>query len=107
MILSVEHGINRYVHYTRDGKSSQLEEEKKFADIVRELTGEWFTLIHCDKIQSKQRFYYDEVVYFGEQSDLLGSGDFAPLATKMSMLNRYYFDQPRAGFYFNSDPKCS
>lgn len=22
MILSVEHGINRYVHYTRDGKSS-------------------------------------------------------------------------------------
>ncbi len=40
--------------------------EKRLALAVRELTGEWFREIDCNDIQKDQRFFYDEVVYFGE-----------------------------------------
>jgi len=50
MIVNPKNDISRFVHFHRSADSSQKEEEAKFAEIVRELTGEWFTHMPCDKI---------------------------------------------------------
>lgn len=42
----------------------------KYAEMVRELTGDWFLQVNCDEIQGKNRDYYDELVYFGAKADL-------------------------------------
>ena len=52
-----------------------------------------------------RRQFYDEVVYFGSANDLSTDGK-AKLINKFSMVDRYQYDQQRAGFYYNSDPDC-
>lgn len=50
LIFNNEHQLGRWIHYERSTELTQNEEEKKFYEIVRELTGEWFTFMPCDKI---------------------------------------------------------
>ena len=46
------------------------EDETNFALIIKELTGDFFIEIACADIQNETRFFYDEVVYFGDKKDL-------------------------------------
>ena len=45
------------------------------------------------------------MVYFGDAADFGESGK-ANLLETLSMVDRYSYDQSRAGFYYNSDPEC-
>jgi len=38
--------------------------------IIRELTGDWINEVNCEAIQGEKRWYYDEVVFFGDSEDL-------------------------------------
>ena len=48
--------------------------EETFAEFVKEFTGDFFTHIECDKIQSEGREHWNEVVYFGNEVDLAPTG---------------------------------
>ncbi len=87
-----------------DGED-QAEGEQEFAEVIRELTGDWFEEIKCEDIQADERVFYDEVVYFGDAEDLT-SEEYGGMLQSMSMVDRYQYDQHRVGFYYNTDPKC-
>ena len=76
-----------------------------FSHIVRELTGDWIAPIECMKIQEEERFFHDEVVFFGKLEELGPTGKVHALQ-EASMLDKYKFDQQRAGFFFIEDPEC-
>lgn len=76
-----------------------------FATIVKELTGDWVTEISCSEIQGQNRWYYDEVIFFGDADDLKTDG-VADLMNAVSMADRFNFDESRMGYYYNTDPKC-
>ena len=81
------------------------EHEESMAKIVRQFTGDWFTVVSCDKIQHPKRRNYDEVVYFGPRADL-ARGGAAELFTQLSIIDRYNFDEQFASFLVNEDPSC-
>ena len=45
------------------------------------------------------------MVYFGPKDQLKEGGNADTLPT-VSMIDRYKFDDQRAGFFYNSDPEC-
>ena len=47
---------------------------RMFASIVMELTGNWVIPIRCQDIQGQKRDYFDEVVFYGDKSDLEEGG---------------------------------
>jgi len=73
LVVARKAGLRRYLHY---GLSSDVktEDENNFAQIIKELTGDFIVEIKCDDIQSETRFYYDEVVYLGSKEDLTEGG---------------------------------
>lgn len=74
---------------------------------MRELSGDWFEEIPCEEIQADSRFFYDELVYFGDAvNDIFWDNELAYLL-HASVYDRYTFDQHRLGFYYNSDPECA
>ena len=76
-----------------------------FAEIVRELTGDWVHPIKCDDIQGENRWYFDEVVYLGAKKDFAEDGPLSFLNTA-SMVDRYSYDEQRVGFFYNEDKEC-
>ena len=42
--------LNRYLSFQLTPERSKIDEEKVFAAVVRELTGDWFKPIPCNKI---------------------------------------------------------
>lgn len=68
-LIMTKTGLSRLVHFRKINEAAEVNAEM-FAAIVRELTGEWVSQIECEKIQSERRFYYDEVVYFGDRKEL-------------------------------------
>ena len=98
--------MSRFLHFAKlDADNDPRDAEKRLALIMRELTGEWYREIPCGEIQAEPRFYYDEVVYFGEASDLYESRQ-GSLVNRLSMVDRYFVDQQRAGFYYNYEVEC-
>ena len=97
-------GLRRLLHFGKVSEEASKNHET-FAAIVRELTGDWVNPMSCDKIQSPDRFYYDEVVYFGSLSELEEGGKVDGM-NKASMIDRYQFDEGRVGFFHNEDEKC-
>ena len=82
------------------------ENEKFFAHIVRELTGDWIMEIECQHIQTGAGHKtLDEVIYFGPADDLKKGGE-AWLVSELSMMDRFNFDESRAFFGVNEDPEC-
>lgn len=74
---------------------------------MKELSGDWFEEIPCDEIQADSRFFYDELVYFGDaEKDILWDNDLYYLLYA-SLYDRYTFDQHKVGFYYNKDPECA
>jgi len=71
--------------------------------ILRELTGEWISEVSCEDIQSPNRLFYDELVFFGDAEDLQPGGVADNLITA-SMIDRYGFDEQRVSFLYNTDP---
>ena len=59
---------------------------------MKELTGDWVNYIPCDAIQAKERWFYDEVVYFGAGADLDVDGK-AEVVNRVSMADRYNYDE--------------
>ena len=72
---------------------------------VRELTGDWVNTISCEDILAPERYHYDQIVYFGQPSDLEEGGKAFNL-NWASMMDRYTFDEQRVGFFYNSDKEC-
>lgn len=97
-------GWRRMIGYEKS-YDSKVENEEFFGHIVRELTGDWTSEIPCDMIQHARRKVPDEVLYFGPASDLEKGGD-GELVTKLSIMDRYNFNEQRAMFGYNSDPEC-
>ena len=104
MIINNLAGLQRWIHFEKTQEEAK-DAEEHLALIIQELSGEWFTEIECSEIQAETRYFYDEVVYMGDPEDLKPEGT-AELLNTMAMVDRYNFDQQRAGFYYNSDPKC-
>lgn len=106
LVVSPAQDMSRFLHFAKlEADKDPRDAEKRLALIMRELTGEWYREISCAEIQGEPRFYYDEVVYFGEVTDLYQSKQGA-LVNRLSMVDRYFVDQQRAGFYYNSDVEC-
>lgn len=80
-------------------------EVEHFSLVVRELTGEFIHFIECDQIQAETRYFYDEIVFFGDEADL-DVGAFADNIEFLSMLDRYSFAEQRVQFFYNDDPEC-
>ena len=97
-------GLRRLLHY-HPVHDTEEENIQHFVGMLRELTGDWVEEIACEDIQRDERYTYDEVVYFGDADDLGESGK-ANLVSTLSMVDRYSYDQSRAGFFYNSDPAC-
>ena len=97
-------GLRRMISFAKLVEKKE-ENEQILATIVRELSGDWITWIECEAIQNEDRIFYDQVVYFGEGSDLQEGGK-AEVLNRVSMADRYNFDEQRLGFYWNSDPDC-
>ena len=104
MIINNLAGLQRWIHFEKTHDEAK-DAEEHLALIIQELSGDWFTEIECSEIQAETRFFYDEVVYMGDPEDLKADGS-AEILNTMAMVDRYNFDQQRAGFYYNSDPKC-
>lgn len=81
------------------------ENEESLAKIVRQYTGDWFTVVKCNQIQHEKRRNFDEVVYFGPKADLEKGGD-AALLRQLSIIDRYNFDEQFVSFLVNEDPSC-
>lgn len=97
-------GLHRLIHFQKISEND-LVNETTFAEIVRELTGDWVIEIDCDSIQGKNRFYYDEIVYFGNKEELKKDGAVEAFA-EASMYDRFTFDEQRVGHFYNTDPEC-
>ena len=104
LVYNNSNGLQRFIHFMAEGED-QAESERDMAEVVKELTGDWFEEIKCDEIQSDERIFYDEVVYFGDAADLKGE-EYGALLESMSMVDRYQYDHHRVGFYYNADPAC-
>ena len=97
-------GLQRFMHFLLEAEDT-AEGERDMAEMVKELTGDWFEEIKCDDIQSDDRIFYDEVIYFGDAEDLK-SEEYGAALESMSMVDRYQYDHHRVGFYYNADPEC-
>mmetsp|Transcript_34816 Transcript_34816/g.45830 ORF Transcript_34816/g.45830 Transcript_34816/m.45830 type:complete len:209 (-) Transcript_34816:812-1438(-) len=106
LVIATQIGTDRRLHFALDESASKDAEEARLAQMVKELSGDWYTEIECEQLQADERFYYDEVVYFGDAKDLQGDGHFAATMNAVSIQNRYEYDHMRAGFYFVTDPGC-
>ena len=84
---------------------TQAENENLLAYIIRELSGDWVVHVDCHAIQHKNRKTPDEVIYFGKKADLQ-KGGAAEVMTKLSIMDRYNFDEQRAFFGYNEDIAC-
>ena len=73
--------------------------------VVKELSGDWFNEIACEDIQAESRFFFDELVYFGDAADLERGAGFDYLI-QASMTDRYNYDHQRVGFYYNTSEEC-
>ena len=104
LIFNNLNGLQRFVHFAYQHESKE-DAERDLAEIVKELSGDWFEEIQCDAIGADDRIYYDEVVYFGDGADL-ENDEYGKLLQSMSMVDRYQYDQHRVGFFWNSDPAC-
>lgn len=85
-----------------DSKQKNVE---LFANILKELTGDFVTEIKCEDIHKKKRHFYDEVIYFGPKEDFEKNGT-AELLPEFSLIDRYSFTDSRVGFYYNNDEAC-
>jgi len=105
MVMSTWHELSTFMHFhVDDEKDETVEEEKKFAGLMRNLTGEYYTKISCDKLQAEDREFYDEVVFLGDEKDLANhNGEMLSL---LSQIDRFTYDQQRIGFYWNDEPEC-
>mgnify|MGYP001409464459 FL=1 len=83
-------GLSRAVHFEKGEDSTEMSIEV-FSHIVRELTGDWIAPIECMKIQEEERFFHDEVVFFGKLEELGPTGKVHALQ-EASMLDKYKFD---------------
>jgi len=97
--------MSRMIHFKRNKEATREENEQMMAMIVRELSGDWVHPIKCDEIQGQNRWFYDEIVYFGAQEDLAKGGPVDFFA-KASMVDRFNFDEQRVGFFYVEDPEC-
>jgi len=99
-------GLRRLIHFGQVSEEP-AENYEAFADVIRELTGDWVNPVDCVKIQGKNRFYYDEVVFFsGDLPALEVEGGVAWALQEVSMIDRYQFDEGRVGFFYNVDELC-
>ena len=73
--------------------------------MVRELTGDWFAPVECDKIQAKKRDFNDELVYYGAKADIEKDGPME-LLKSVAMADRYSHDEQKVGFWYVEDPEC-
>ena len=64
-LIMTKDGLSRLLHFNKIEESLGIKNHQAFAEVVKELSGDWINEIECKKIQSPQRFNYDEVVYFG------------------------------------------
>ena len=104
---------NQYVVAPSTSKAlnfSKYYEEKDanvefFAAVIKDLTGDWIYTVECDDIYNPDRWYYNEVVFFGDQEDLQ-SGGVAEFLNTISMHDRYSFNDQPVGFLFNFQPEC-
>ena len=78
------------------------------ANAIKDLTGDWVReLQSCDEIQAPDRYYHDEVVYFGPKTDLIEGEIYSRKVKRskawdliaLSMINRYNYDEQKVGFY--------
>ena len=74
-------------------------------NVVREMTGEWIEYVPCSEIQSPDRHFYDELVFFGDEQDFHVGGIAENLIT-LGMIERYGFEEQRVAIMFNDDPVC-
>ena len=58
-------GLSRMLHFAPIDESLAVKSHQAFAEILRELSGEWVNQIECKQIQADNRFHYDEVIYLG------------------------------------------
>ena len=72
------------------------------ANAIQELTGDWIHLLeNCDDIQAADRYFYNEVVYFGMKLDIEEGEVYSPKVKRskawdlvvLSMADRYSFDE--------------
>ena len=104
LVISNKFGFSRYLHYEMLHET-KAEEEAYFALIIKELTGDFVVPIECDEIQADMRHHYDEVVFMGPKKEIEEHGSLE-LFNQLAMVDRYNFDDHRAGFYYVEDPAC-
>ena len=105
MIFSKAGNMKRYINFQPNADLTPEQNVENMALVVRELTGDWFVEIPCEDIQREDRFFYDEVVYFGDAKDLGGFGK-ANLLNTLSLVDRYQYDHQRVGYFYNTDKEC-
>ena len=59
---------------------------------IFQFSGDWITEIQCDKIQQKDREFYDEVVYFGTSLSDISDGGQAEDLNLLAMSDYHQFD---------------
>lgn len=69
MVLA-KSGKRRIIHFSKEQQLTTEENIENMALAVRELTGDWVTMISCEDILALDRHHYDQIVYFGQPSDL-------------------------------------
>lgn len=84
-------GMRRALHFEKVHDKKEANEQL-LATIVKELSGDWIREAKCEEIQGANRWFYDEVVYFGPSEDLEEGGKAADLK-KAALFDRYNFDE--------------
>ena len=84
---------------------TKAEDEAHLALIIKELTGDFVEPITCSDIQAEMRHHYDEVVYMGPKKEIEEGGSLE-LFEQLAKVDRYNFDDQRAGFYYTEDAAC-
>ena len=104
LVVSNKSGLKRYLHY-EEMYETKAEDEAHLALIIKELTGDFVEPINCSDIQAEMRHHYDEVVYMGPKKEIEEGGSLA-LFEELAKVDRYNFDDQRAGFYYVEDSAC-
>ena len=50
LVISNEHNLSRQIHFSKQADATNEAEEARLAAIIRELTGDWYAEIPCEKI---------------------------------------------------------
>ena len=104
LVVSNKSGLKRYLHY-EEMYETKAEDEARLALIIKELTGDFVEPIACKDIQAEMRHHYDEVVYMGPKKEIEAGGSLE-LFEQLAMVDRYNYDDQRAGFYYTEDAAC-